>query len=79
MNESYRQTRSIAQLQNHRRILLQRHEQRGAPITSIDMELNTRHTGHDIDHLYREGVFENGNRLVVAVTITVGLSKTMAF
>lgn len=39
MNESYRQTR-IAQLQNHRHILLQRREQRGAPIASIDMELN---------------------------------------
>jgi hypothetical protein len=39
MNESYRQTR-IAQLQSHRRVLLQRREQRGAPIASIDMELN---------------------------------------
>ncbi|MBU2723043.1 hypothetical protein HF568_07440, partial [Acidithiobacillus ferridurans] len=39
MNESYRQTR-IAQLQNHRHVLLQRREQRGAPIASIDMELN---------------------------------------
>ena len=39
MNESYRQAR-IAQLQNHRHTLLQRREQRGAPIASIDMELN---------------------------------------
>ena len=39
MNESDRQTR-IAQLQNHRHALLQQRDRRGAPIATIDMELN---------------------------------------
>ena len=39
MNESDRQAR-ITQLQNHRHALLQQRDRRGAPIASIDMELN---------------------------------------
>jgi hypothetical protein len=39
MNESGRQAR-ISQLQNHRHALLQQRDRRGAPIASIDMELN---------------------------------------
>ena len=39
MNESGRQAR-ISQLQNHRHALLHQRDRRGAPIASIDMELN---------------------------------------
>jgi hypothetical protein len=52
MNESYRQTR-IAQLQNHRHVLLQRREQRGAPTASIDMELNVVRA--ELQALYEAG------------------------
>ena len=39
MNESDRQAH-VSQLQNHRHALLQQRDRRGAPIASIDMELN---------------------------------------
>ena len=61
MNESYRQTH-IAQLQNHRHVLLQRHEQRGASITSIDMELNVVRA--ELQALYEVG----GMQLVRTLT-----------
>ena len=52
MNESYRQTR-IAQLQNHRHVLLQRREQQDAPIAAIDMELNVVRA--ELQALYEAG------------------------
>ncbi|MBU2831851.1 hypothetical protein [Acidithiobacillus ferriphilus] len=39
MNESDRQTR-IVQLHTHRHALLRQRDRRGAPIATIDMELN---------------------------------------
>ena len=52
MHESDRQTR-ISQLQNHRRALLQRREQRGAAVASIDMELNVVRS--ELQALYEAG------------------------
>ncbi|MBN6742009.1 hypothetical protein JKG47_15995 [Acidithiobacillus sp. MC6.1] len=52
MNESDRQAR-ITQLQNHRRDLLQRREQRGAPIATIDMKLNVVRS--ELQALYETG------------------------
>ncbi len=52
MNESDRQAR-INQLQNHRHALLQRRDRRGAPIASIDMELNVVRS--ELQALYESG------------------------
>ena len=52
MNESDRKVR-ITQLQNHRRALLQRREQRGAAVASIDMELNVVRS--ELQALYETG------------------------
>ena len=52
MNESDRQTR-ISQLHNHRHALLQQRDRRGAPIASIDMELNMVRS--ELQALYETG------------------------
>ena len=52
MNENDRQAR-ISQLQNHRHALLQQRDQRGAPIASIDMELNVVRS--ELQALYEAG------------------------
>jgi hypothetical protein len=52
MNESDRQAR-ITQLQNHRHGLLQQRDRRGAPIASIDMELNVVRS--ELQALYESG------------------------
>ena len=52
MNESDRQTR-ISQLQNHRHALLQQRDGLGAPIASIDMELNVVRS--ELQALYEYG------------------------
>ena len=52
MNESGRQAR-ITQLQNHRHALLQQRDRRGAPIASIDMELNVVRS--ELQALYETG------------------------
>ncbi|MHB8354271.1 MAG: hypothetical protein ACYDCF_07555 [Burkholderiales bacterium] len=52
MNESDRQAR-ITQLQNHRHALLQQRDRRGAPIASIDMELNVVRS--ELQALYESG------------------------
>ena len=52
MNESDRQAR-IRQLQNHRHALLQQRDRRGAPIASIDMELNVVRS--ELQALYEAG------------------------
>ncbi|MHB8226094.1 hypothetical protein [Acidithiobacillus sp.] len=52
MNESDRQAR-ISQLQNHRHALLQQRDRRGAPIASIDMELNVVRS--ELQALYETG------------------------
>ena len=52
MNENDRQAR-ISQLQNHRHVLLQQRGQRGAPIASIDMELNVVRS--ELQALYEAG------------------------
>ncbi|MDA8113467.1 MAG: hypothetical protein M0Z43_01900 [Acidithiobacillus sp.] len=52
MNESDRQAR-ITQLQNHRHALLQQRDRRGAPIASIDMELNVVRS--ELQALYETG------------------------
>ena len=52
MNESDRQTR-ISQLHNHRHVLLQQRDRRGAPIATIDMELNVVRS--ELQALYETG------------------------
>ena len=52
MNDTDRQLR-ITQLQNHRRALLQRREQRGAPTATIDMELTVVRS--ELQALYEVG------------------------
>jgi hypothetical protein len=52
MNESDRQTR-ISQLHNHRHVLLQKRDGRGASIVSIDMELNVVRS--ELQALYEDG------------------------
>ena len=52
MNENDRQAR-IRQLQNHRHVLLQQRDKRGAPIASIDMELNVVRS--ELQALYEAG------------------------
>ena len=52
MNDTDRQAR-IAQLQSRRHALLQRREQRGAPVASIDMELNVVRS--ELQALYEVG------------------------
>ena len=52
MNESDRQAR-IRQIQNHRHALLQQRDRRGAPIASIDMELNVVRS--ELQALYESG------------------------
>ena len=52
MNEGDRQAR-ISQLQNHRHALLQQRDVRGAPIVTIDMELNVVRS--ELQALYEAG------------------------
>ena len=52
MNENDRHAR-IHHLQNRRHALLQRREQRGAPVASIDMELNVVRS--ELQALYETG------------------------
>jgi len=52
MNEYDRQAR-IHQLQDHRRALLQQRDRRGAPIATIDMELNVIRS--ELQALYETG------------------------
>lgn len=52
MNDTDRQAR-IHHLQNRRHALLQRREQRGAPVASIDMELNVVRS--ELQALYESG------------------------
>ena len=52
MNEYDRQAR-ISQLQNHRHALLQQRDMRGAPIATIDMELNVVRS--ELQALYETG------------------------
>ena len=59
MNDTDRQAR-IHQLQNHRRALLQRREQRGAPIATIDMELTVVRS--ELQALYESGRLQPSHR-----------------
>ncbi|MBU2850906.1 hypothetical protein [Acidithiobacillus ferrivorans] len=52
MNESDRQNR-ISQLHTHRHVLLQQRDRRGAPIATIDMELNVVRS--ELQALYEVG------------------------
>ncbi|ACH82834.1 hypothetical protein [Acidithiobacillus ferrooxidans] len=59
MNDTDRQAR-IHHLQNRRHALLQRREQRGAPVASIDMELNVVRS--ELQALYEVGRLQAPHR-----------------